>query len=78
MFGFSEAELNAFGICSRTSPEINNSEVERAPRRTGTNHFRELLHEPLDRWFENRIYPSAEGLSVYDRNYRVKRAERFR
>ena len=27
----------------------------------------EYYHPPLDRWFENRIYPSPEGLAIYFR-----------
>ena len=38
--------------------------------------FLEDYYAPLDRWFENRIYPSPEGLSVYFQDItRRKKAE---
>lgn len=32
---------------------------------TGEAEFLEAYYPPYDRWFENRIYPSADGLTIY-------------
>jgi two-component system, cell cycle sensor histidine kinase and response regulator CckA len=32
---------------------------------TGEPEFLEAYYPPYDRWFENRIYPSADGLTIY-------------
>jgi hypothetical protein len=34
----------------------------------GTVSFEEYYPEPLDAWFEVRVYPSETGLSVYFRD----------
>ena len=49
-------------------PDVNknifHSEVQRALKEQETIVF-ENYYEPLDRWFENRVYPAADGLSVF-------------
>jgi PAS domain S-box-containing protein len=67
MFGISEAEYlgKTLGeVFPDVAGNIFHSEVERALREQETVVF-ENFYEPLNRWFENRAYPTADGLSVF-------------
>lgn len=52
-------------------PEFAGSQLEGACRRAAdegmTVHFEEYC-APLDRWFEQTVYPAAEGITVYARD----------
>jgi PAS domain S-box-containing protein len=67
MFGLSEADFlgkTLWELFPDADENIFHSEVQRALKEQETIVF-ENYYEPLDRWFENRVYPSPDDLSVF-------------
>ncbi len=67
MFGISEADFlgkTLSDLFPNVEGNVFHSEAQRALDIQETIIF-ENYYEPLDRWFENRIYPSPEGLSIF-------------
>jgi PAS domain S-box-containing protein len=67
MFGLSEADFlgkTLWELFPDADENIFHSEVKRALKEQETIVF-ENYYEPFDRWFENRVYPSSDGLSVF-------------
>ena len=54
---FAENRINGFGRAYRHAAKTGE-----------TVHFEEYYGEPLNKWFESKCYPSADGLTVYFRD----------
>ncbi len=79
MFGIAAADFIGKTL-SELFPDVKgnhfHAEVERAFQEQETIVF-ENFYAPLDRWFENRVYPSPDGLSVFTSEITTrKRAEK--
>ncbi len=67
MFGIPENQFlgkTLWELFPDVDKNIFHREVQRALKKQETIVF-ENYYEPLDRWFENRVYPAADGLSVF-------------
>lgn len=78
MFGFAEADFLGKSL-SELFPNVKDNifhrEIETALKDDKPRVF-ENYYAPLDRWFENRVYPAEDGLSVFTTEITArKRAE---